>query len=75
MEMLSRKAQDEYFASKEASCKNMAFMATPVKRSKATTMNHVSFEDSRDFDAISESESESEYSEAESNSSSQLFKG
>jgi hypothetical protein len=73
MEMLSRKAQDEYFASKEASCKNMAFMATPVKRSKATTMNHDSFEDSRDFDAISESESE--YSEAESNSSSQSFKG
>jgi hypothetical protein len=61
--MLSRKAQDEYFASKEASCKNMAFMATPVKRSKGTTMNHDSFEDSTDFDAISESESED--SEAE----------
>ena len=56
-------------------CKHMAFMATPVKRSKVPNMNDdQSSEDSRDFDVTSKSESELEDSEAESNSSNQLFK-
>ena len=58
----------------EVPCKHLAFMATPVKRSKATTMNDQSSEDSMDFDVTSESESEQEDSEAESNSSKQSFK-
>ena len=64
--MLSRKAQEETFASKEAACKHMAFMTTPIKQPKGTTMDYASLEDPRDFDATSESESE--YPETESKS-------
>ena len=65
----SKKSIIRQLEGEEVPCKHLAFMATPVKRSKVTTMNDQSSEDSRDFDVTSESESEQEDSEAESNSS------